>query len=116
MTGARLATRSGGRSVHAVFELVLACACPQCSAGPGVVCAFNAATSGVAGAHLGRFAAARRRDLITAADLTVVLAAAASMFTATTVIYDDQLTGCDHITGPDADRRPVVGGGGNGAR
>lgn len=81
------AATSGARSVHAVFELALACACPQCGAAPAEPCALNAAGAGRAGAHLGRFAAARRRNVLTGPDMTLVLASAASVFTPTTVVY-----------------------------
>jgi hypothetical protein len=79
---------AGVRSLHAVFELVLVRACPACGAPPGQPCAFSAAGAGADGAHLARFADARRTGLISEADMTVVLAATAPAFTGSTVVYD----------------------------
>lgn len=71
------------RPLHLIAADALAATCGECWARPGQPCP-------VAGMHLARFARARRRGAISAADMAVVLDVAApdpeDMFTPATVI------------------------------
>jgi len=57
--------------------------CPHCGQKPGRACTD---AGGQDGYHLARFAQARRRGLITADEMTAMLAAAGDVFTAATII------------------------------
>ena len=75
------------RSLHVTGTLARLAACSCCpAAGPNTPCVQRAA--GADGLHLARFAEARRRGLITAADFGAVIRAAGA-FTNSTVVYDD---------------------------
>ncbi len=88
-TGAGTAT--GPQSLHVICELTRLAACGYCRAGtPTQPCVFSG--TGPDGLHIARFAAARRRGLITAADFTAVTETAV-VFTSATIVYDETLGG-----------------------
>jgi hypothetical protein len=85
------ATVTGPRSMHAICELIQLAACDCCrAAGPEWPC--TSSEGGPDGFHIARFAAARGRGLITAADFAAVIQAA-GVFGNATVVYDDTLGG-----------------------
>jgi hypothetical protein len=67
---------------HPAVERVRLCNCGQCWAPPGRPCTV----SGPAGDHLARYARARRKGLLTEAELAAVLDAAGA-FSNATIIY-----------------------------
>ena len=73
------------RSLHAICELARLVNCGECWAPPQVPCLRG--SQGTKGYHVARFARARRRGLISAADLTAVLADV-EVFGNSTVFYD----------------------------
>jgi len=77
------------RSVHVICELARLANCGHCWARPHQPCVPG--RHGAEGYHLARFARAARRGLLSAADMDVVLAAAGSVFTGATLVYDDLL-------------------------
>jgi hypothetical protein len=80
------APAAGPRSLHVITELSRLAACSCCpAAGPAASCVQRATADGM---HVGRYAEARRRNLITAADFAAVIQAAGA-FTATTVVFND---------------------------
>ena len=79
------------RSLHAICELTRLAVCDYCWADTLTQpCVFP--SSGPDGLHISRFAAARRRGLITEADFAVVIEAAGA-FTNATIVYDQVLGG-----------------------
>ncbi len=79
------------RTLHAICELTRLAACGYCWADtPGQPCAFSG--TGPDGLHIARFAAAKRRGVITAADFTAVIETA-GVFTNATIVYDETLGG-----------------------
>jgi len=79
------------RTLHAICELTRLAVCDCCRADtPGQPCTVSGA--GPDGLHIARFAAARRRGLITTADFAAVTGTA-GVFTDATVVYDDVLGG-----------------------
>jgi hypothetical protein len=95
VTAASATTRAGTanapRSLHVICELTRLAACGYCPAGtPTQPCASSGA--GPDGLHIARFAAARRRGLITGADFAAVIDAAGA-FTSATIVYDQILGG-----------------------
>lgn len=77
------------RSLHAICELTRLASCGCCAAaGLDLPCVQSA--TGPDGLHIARFAEARRRRLIAAADFAAVVRAAGA-FTNATVVYDDTL-------------------------
>jgi hypothetical protein len=82
-------TASRPQSLHVICELTRLAACDYCQAGnPTQSCVFTG--TGPDGLHVGRFAAARRRGLITEADFAAVVEAAGA-FTSATIVYDQVL-------------------------
>jgi hypothetical protein len=80
------APAAGPRSLHAICELARLAACGACPAsGLESPCVQSRAADGF---HLARFADARRRGWITAADFGAV-AATVTVITNSAVIYDD---------------------------
>lgn len=78
---------AGPRPLHAICELARAAACGYCPAsGTGWPCARSAA--GTEGFHLARFADARRRGLITAADFAAITTTVSVIINAA-IVYDD---------------------------
>ena len=77
------------RSVHVICELTRMANCGHCWAAPQQPCI--AGRHGADGYHLARFARAARRGLLSSADMETVLAAAGSVFTAASIVYDDML-------------------------
>ena len=82
---------AAARSVHVICELTRLANCGHCWARPHQPCV--AGRHGAEGYHLARFARAARRGLLSGADMDLVLAAADSVFTGATVVYDDMLGG-----------------------
>lgn len=72
----------------------------MCWAGPGEPCGDT--RGDLAGLHLGRYAAARRGGLITAATVAAAIEAAGAMFTPATLIPVSSPEG--HTAGPGHDR------------
>jgi hypothetical protein len=84
-------TTARPQSLHVICELTRLAACEYCwAATPTQPCVFS--DTGPDGLHVGRFAAARRRGLITEADLAAVLEEAGA-FTSATIVYDQVLGG-----------------------
>ena len=77
------------RSIHVICGLTRMANCEHRWAAPQQPCV--ASRDGADGYHLARFARAARRGLLSAADMETVLAAAGSVFTAASVVYDDML-------------------------
>lgn len=91
VTGAAGITTVGPRSLHVICELTRLAICDYCWAGTltqPCVCSGK----GPDGLHIARFAAARRRGLITEADFGVVIEAAGAFISAT-IVYDQVLGG-----------------------
>jgi hypothetical protein len=84
-------TASGPRSLHAICELTRLAACGHCGAGTLTRPCVSSST-GPDGLHIARFAAARRRGLITSTDFAAVIEAA-GVFTNATIVYDQTLGG-----------------------
>jgi hypothetical protein len=83
---AATAAGTGPRTLHGICELARLAACTCCHAtGLEWPCVGSGADPD--GFHVARFAAARRRGLITAADMGVVLETAGA-FSNATVIFD----------------------------
>jgi hypothetical protein len=82
------------QSLHVICELTRLAACDYCQVGtPTQPCVSSGAgPDGLDGLHVARFAAARRRRLITEADFAAVTEAAGA-FTNATIIYDQTLAG-----------------------
>ena len=78
---------SGPRTLHGICELARLAACTQCHAA-GLEWPCVSSGAGPDGFHVARFAATRRRGLITTADMGVVLETAGA-FSNATVIYDE---------------------------
>ena len=76
---------SQARGLHAICELARLANCGECWAPPQVPCLRG--SRGTSGYHVARFARARRRGLISAADLTAVLDDV-EVFANSTVVYD----------------------------
>lgn len=75
------------RSLHILCIVVQLAECDVCcAAGPGNPCVRRA--SGADGMHVARFAAARRRGLITSEEFGSVIWALGA-FTNSTVVYDE---------------------------
>jgi hypothetical protein len=84
-------TAARPQSLHVICELTRLAACDYCWAGtPTQPCAFSG--TGPDGLHIARFAAARRRCLITEADFAAVIETAGA-FTSATIVYDQTLAG-----------------------
>jgi hypothetical protein len=84
-------TAARPQSLHVICELTRLAACDYCWADtPTQPCAFSG--TGPDGLHIGRFAAARRRGLITEADFAAVIETAGA-FTSATIVYDQTLGG-----------------------
>ena len=84
-------TAAGPQSLHVICELTRLATCEYCQAAtPTQPCVFS--DTGPDGLHVGRFAAARRRGLITDADFAAVLEEAGA-FTNATIVYDQVLGG-----------------------
>jgi hypothetical protein len=84
-------TAARQRSLHVICELIRLATCGYCRAGtPTQPCVFSG--TGPDGFHVARFAAARRRGLITEADFAAVIEAA-GVFTNGTIVYDQTLAG-----------------------
>lgn len=79
------------RTLHAICEITCLLSCAHCWAGPQHACVTN--TSDGESYHLARFAAAHRKNLLTEADMAVVLAVAGSVFTFASLVCDDTLGG-----------------------
>jgi hypothetical protein len=80
------APAAGPRSLHAICELARAATCGTCPAsGLESPCVQSRAAEGF---HLARFADARRRGWITAADFATV-AATVTVITNSAIVYDD---------------------------
>jgi hypothetical protein len=74
------------RTLHALCQQAARLLqCPGCGQKPGRACAD---AGGQDGYHLARFAQARRRGLLTADEMAMVLAAAGDVFTNATTIQD----------------------------
>jgi hypothetical protein len=84
-------TAAGPRSLHAICELTRLAACGHCGAGTLTRPCVSSST-GPDGLHIARFAAARRRGLITSTDFAAVVEAA-GVFTNATIVYDETLGG-----------------------
>lgn len=83
---------AGPRTLHAICELARLAVCDYCQAnGLHMPCVSTGA--GPDGYHVARFAAARRRGLISDLDFLAVLEETAGVFTSATVIYDQRLGG-----------------------
>lgn len=82
---------AGTRSLLAICELTRLAACGQCGADT-LTRPCVSSSSGPDGLHIARFAAARRRGLITGADFAAVIDAAGA-FTSATIVYDQILGG-----------------------
>jgi hypothetical protein len=84
-------TAARPQSLHVICELTRLAACGYCWADtPTQPCVFSG--TGPDGLHIARFAAARRRGLITEADFAAVIDAAGA-FTNSTIVYDQTLAG-----------------------
>jgi hypothetical protein len=81
-------TAPGPRSLHAICELTRLA---HCGAGTLTRPCVSSST-GPDGLHIARFAAARRRGLITSTDFAAVIEAA-GVFTNATIVYDQTLGG-----------------------
>jgi hypothetical protein len=84
-------TAAGPRSLHVICELTRLAACGYCWADTPTQPCVSSGT-GPDGLHIARFAAARRRGLITEADFAAVIEAA-GVFTKATIVYDQILGG-----------------------
>ena len=77
------------RSLHDICQLARMVPCGYCWGDRGEYCGFTGTTrQPVDGYHLARFARARRKGLISEADMAAVLAAAGDVFTPDTMIWD----------------------------
>lgn len=82
---------AGPRSLHVICEMTRLACCEQCPAGPQQACVTRA--GGAEGYHLVRFAAACMKGLLSAADVTAVLAVAGPAAAGSAVVYDDTFGG-----------------------
>ncbi len=76
---------TAARSLHSICDLACLANCGECWAPPHVPCLRG--SRGTKGYHIARFARARRRGLLSALDLTAVLADV-EVFGNSTVFYD----------------------------